>query len=382
MFPIRDRRGRVISFGGRMLGDGQPKYVNGPETALFSKRRTLYALDLAREAARAAQPIVVVEGYMDVIALHQAGFTRRRRPARHGADRGATGRAVAAAAPAHRCASTATPPAAAPPPAPPSLALPHAHRRTQPETRLAAGRRGSGQPGPPPWPRRPCRRCWTPPGRSRRRCSSCVRGTAGGDATPEARAAVVPRGSKRPPAASATARSPGNTAGPSATASVREPAGAPAAPPPPNTRSFPRPRITLQATHAEQARTLLAILLSHPSLLGDVEEAFGGIDLPPPLARLRAAMLEWAERAELLDSAALFTHLQAVGLAADAAQALSALPNPLPACAAPDAMPAEAKEGWWHFFGADAPRPPRRGSGARRCASSRTIRTTRLRSGG
>ena len=52
MFPIRDRRGRVISFGGRILGDGQPKYVNGPETALFAKRRTLYALDLAREAVR------------------------------------------------------------------------------------------------------------------------------------------------------------------------------------------------------------------------------------------------------------------------------------------------------------------------------------------
>ncbi len=52
MFPIRDRRGRVISFGGRALGDAKPKYINGPETALFSKRRTLYALDLAREGAR------------------------------------------------------------------------------------------------------------------------------------------------------------------------------------------------------------------------------------------------------------------------------------------------------------------------------------------
>ena len=74
MFPIRDRRGRVISFGGRILGDGQPKYVNGPETALFSKRRTLYALDLAREAVRGGAPLVVVEGYMDVIALAQAGI--------------------------------------------------------------------------------------------------------------------------------------------------------------------------------------------------------------------------------------------------------------------------------------------------------------------
>jgi DNA primase len=74
MFPIRDRRGRVIGFGGRTLGDGQPKYLNGPETSLFSKRRTLYGLDLARANARAGAELVVVEGYMDVIALHQAGF--------------------------------------------------------------------------------------------------------------------------------------------------------------------------------------------------------------------------------------------------------------------------------------------------------------------
>src|SRR5689334_3505309 len=74
MFPIRDRRGRVISFGGRILGDGQPKYVNGPETALFAKRRTLYGLDQAREAVRNGAALVVVEGYMDVIALAQAGI--------------------------------------------------------------------------------------------------------------------------------------------------------------------------------------------------------------------------------------------------------------------------------------------------------------------
>ena len=74
MFPIRDRRARMISFGGRILGDGQPKYVNGPETELFSKRRTLYGLDFAREASRQGSEVVAVEGYMDVIALHQAGF--------------------------------------------------------------------------------------------------------------------------------------------------------------------------------------------------------------------------------------------------------------------------------------------------------------------
>ena len=89
MFPIRDRRGRVISFGGRILGDGQPKYLNGPETALFSKRRTLYAPGPGARGVRAAAPLVVVEGYMDVIALHQAGFRRRGGAARHRADRGA-----------------------------------------------------------------------------------------------------------------------------------------------------------------------------------------------------------------------------------------------------------------------------------------------------
>ncbi|HEX4259621.1 MAG TPA: DNA primase, partial [Acetobacteraceae bacterium] len=74
MFPIRDARGRAISFGGRTLGEGQPKYLNGPETPVFSKRRTLYALDRARVAARSGADVVVVEGYMDAIARHQAGF--------------------------------------------------------------------------------------------------------------------------------------------------------------------------------------------------------------------------------------------------------------------------------------------------------------------
>ncbi|QDH16426.1 DNA primase [Swingsia samuiensis] len=73
-FPIRDRRGRLISFGARTLWGGQPKYLNGPETLLFSKRRTLFNLDLAREAVHNGAELVVVEGYMDVIALDQAGI--------------------------------------------------------------------------------------------------------------------------------------------------------------------------------------------------------------------------------------------------------------------------------------------------------------------
>lgn len=74
MIPIRDVRGRTIAFGGRILGDGEPKYLNSPETPLFDKGRTLYNLDRAQAAARKAGRVIAVEGYMDVIALAQAGF--------------------------------------------------------------------------------------------------------------------------------------------------------------------------------------------------------------------------------------------------------------------------------------------------------------------
>ncbi len=74
MIPIRDPRGRVIAFGGRILGDGEPKYLNSPDTPLFDKGRTLYNLDKASPASRQTGRILVVEGYMDAIALAQAGF--------------------------------------------------------------------------------------------------------------------------------------------------------------------------------------------------------------------------------------------------------------------------------------------------------------------
>ncbi len=80
MFPITDRRGRVIAFGGRILDDGQPKYLNSPETPLFHKGRVLYGLAQALKAARDAAEVVVAEGYMDVIALAQAGLTQAVAP--------------------------------------------------------------------------------------------------------------------------------------------------------------------------------------------------------------------------------------------------------------------------------------------------------------
>jgi DNA primase len=75
MIPIRDPRGRVIGFGGRILGEGEPKYLNSPQTVLFDKGRTLYNLDRAGPASRTAKRLIVVEGYMDVIALDRAGIS-------------------------------------------------------------------------------------------------------------------------------------------------------------------------------------------------------------------------------------------------------------------------------------------------------------------
>jgi DNA primase len=76
LFPIGDRAGRVIAFGGRIIGDGQPKYLNSPDSPLFSKGRVLYGWAAARAAAARAPEAsaIVTEGYMDVIALHRAGF--------------------------------------------------------------------------------------------------------------------------------------------------------------------------------------------------------------------------------------------------------------------------------------------------------------------
>ena len=74
MFPIHDGRGRIVGFGGRILDKGEPKYLNSPETPLFSKGRELYGLWLARNAIRDHERVVVVEGYMDVVALAQHGI--------------------------------------------------------------------------------------------------------------------------------------------------------------------------------------------------------------------------------------------------------------------------------------------------------------------
>lgn len=74
MFPIQDINGKVVGFGGRVMGDAKPKYLNSPETEIFDKSRNLYGLNFARTSRK--NGIILCEGYMDVIAMHQAGFTQ------------------------------------------------------------------------------------------------------------------------------------------------------------------------------------------------------------------------------------------------------------------------------------------------------------------
>ena len=121
-------------------------------------------------------------------------------------------------------------------------------------------------------------------------------------------------------------------------------------------RTRPKPatrtaRTTAQpdATQSERARCLTALLLRHPHLLRDTEEAFAALDLPPALARIRESVLHLGDHAAL-DSAALLDHLTSSGLGDDARLALSEV-MPLPASARPEAMPAEAEGEWWHLFG-------------------------------
>ena len=353
MFPIRDRRGRTVSFGGRTLGDAPPKYVNGPETDVFSKRRTLYALDQAREGVRGGGPLIVVEGYMDVIALHQAGFRGAVAPLGTALTAEQLEEAwrldpapllcfdgdAAGARAAARAAETALP-----------LLTPE---RTLRFARLPAGedpdtlvrQRGAG-----------AFRAQIDAALPLAEALYGLLREAAPAETPEQRAAfrgrleALARSIGHPALASeyrhalldrffAGRRANGRRGGPVAWSA------------PARASRVPRASPAKVSVAAERARVLTAILLRHPDLLRDVEHAYAELALPAPLDRLRHALAEWAQGAEALDSAGVLSHLSEIGLAAEAAQALSAVPVPLPACAAPDAMPAEAEAGWWHIFG-------------------------------
>jgi DNA primase len=356
MFPIRDRRGRTISFGGRIMGDGQPKYVNGPETELFSKRRTLYGLDLAREATRRGASLVVVEGYMDVIALGQAGFDAAVAPlgtALTEEQLGELWRVSPApvlcfdgdAAGARAAARAA------------ELALP----MLAPERTLRFIALPSGQ-DPDSLVRDSGASAFQAMLEGARPLAECLydllrEGTA--DSTPEQRAAFRTRleqAAKQIPdkALASEYRGvllerffAGRRRGKNRFGAGRQDQSRPVTP----TRIAGRPRADTVTVTNERVRILTAILLRHPTLLRDVEHAYAGLELDPPLAQLRDAVTEWANHAQVLDSQALIDHLQSFGLHGEVDRVLAGIPIPLPACASSASMPAEAEEGWWHIFG-------------------------------
>jgi DNA primase len=369
MFPIRDQRGRVIAFGGRILGEGQPKYVNSPETSLFQKRRALYGLDLAREAAFRGAPVVAVEGYMDVIALHQAGFGGavaplgtaltedqlqalwRLTPAPvlcfdgDAAGARAAERAVLAALPLlspERTLRIATLAGGEDPdtliarqgPRAFQAVLDAAPPLSESLFAILAGQR---------LPEAPEQRAAV-----RNRLTAAAASIPDRALAAEYRRALLDRffaASRRPaPSAGQGAARRGGAAGRAPLRGFGGP-GAPAA------MRLPRPTVDPPTVRRERARILLAITLRHPWLLDEVEEPFSGLDLPDgPAMLLRSAILAWHAEAGALDSAGLMAQLASAGLADAVAWALEGAAG-LPEAAAADAQPGEALDGWWHFFG-------------------------------
>jgi DNA primase len=352
MFPIHDRRGKIISFGGRILGAGQPKYVNGPETSVFSKRRNLYGLDLARDGVRRGGTLIVVEGYMDVIATAQAGFTAAVAP---------LGTALTneqleelwrvspcpvlcfdGDAAGARAASRAM-----------ELALP----LLTPQRSLKFATLPAGE----------------DPDSLVRKNVGYFRAIVDGARTPtEALYDMIlsevgdKSAEQRATAQSRLEDAAGRVADKALAWEYRQElrkkfrenhhpfrsvgkrdkwAGGN-----PGLR-VPRPLLRPDDTATERARILTAILLRHPFLLHDVGHAYNALPTDPPLARLRDAMESWAETAETLDSAGLMDHLTKSGFEHDVQHVLTASSMPLPACASSGAMPAEAEAGWWHIFG-------------------------------
>ena len=338
-FPIRDRRGRLISFGGRALGDAKPKYINGPDSPVFPKRRTLYAVDRAREPVRRGQRLVVVEGYMDVIALHQAGHT------------GAV--------------------------APLGTALTDDHLaelwRLSPEPVLcfdgdAAGGKAAEraimlalpllQPG------YSLKLATLPAGEDP---DSLVRtnGPAALDAICDSAAPLVDA------LFAALSRGVGEAPEQRAALRVRLEAAAKSIPDRILAgefrtalldRVFAKRRKT--AAPAKRARTppaadsiserramiLLALLLRHPELIAPLDDALHRIPLNPPLDALRNEMSALAH-ADALDSASLLSHLTHSGVNEEASRVLSLTAQDLPDHSLAHAMPGDVQKTWWHFYG-------------------------------
>jgi DNA primase len=345
MFPIWDRRGKIISFGGRILGDGQPKYVNGPETAAFSKRRSLYGLNFAREAVRTGKPLIVVEGYMDVIALAQAGFLSAVAPLGTALtedhlsdiwrltpepvicfDADAAGRRAAL-----RTVDLALT-ALAPDRGLKFLRLPE---KEDPDSVIRregaaafAARLAQAQP------------------LSALLFDMLAEGVVRD--TPERRAGFHKR------LVEAASRIPDKTLAGEYRALLlnrffaeRRGPGKTGFKPAP-LRLGPEQKIGAGASDVIRAHILTASLLANPNLFPDVEEAFARVPLPPACDRLREEISNFVAGAKALDSESLFTHLSGLGLSdearlVEAAAAGHYRPDPAQ-------NPAEAVAAWWSWY--------------------------------
>ena len=359
MFPILDRRGTIISFGGRILGAGQPKYVNGPETAVFSKRRNLYGLNLARDGVRSGGTLIVVEGYMDVIATAQAGFTATVAPLGTAltneqleelwrisptpvlcfdGDRAgvrAASRAIELALPmltAERSLRFAALPAGEDPD---SLIRRRGARGFQ--TLLDAARAPAdilynialskvGARSSEQW------------AAAEAELEEAAKRIADTKLSWEYRKEFRKK-------LRTSRQILGKDGIKSQWEKWRRANGLP--------EYFLPVRSPLAGDESaiERARVLTAILLRHPNLLNDVGLAYERLALDSFLARLRYEIQQWTESSETLDSAALIDHLTKSGFEHDVQHVLAEAPMPLPACASSAAMPAEAESGWWHIFG-------------------------------
>jgi len=343
MFPIADRRGARISFGGRVLGDGQPKYVNGPETEVFSKRRSLYGLNFAREAVRKGAKLIVVEGYMDVIALAQAGFDGAVAPLgtalteEHLAELwrlspepiicfDADGAGRRAALKTVDLALTALAPDR-------SLKFLRLPEGDDPDSLIrregaAAFEHRLSQAAPI----------------SAALFDMLAEGVARD--TPETRASfrnrLIETAARIPDKALASeyrsmllerffAERRGGKAAAPKSGFVRDAAPLDAA-----------------AAQARRARLMLATLIAHPFLIPEVDEAFARVQLPPGEARLRDALNNFVADKKHLDSKNLLTHLSGLGLDQDVGVvcALAARDHR----PEPDASPAQIAQTWWSWY--------------------------------
>ncbi len=362
-FPISDRRGRVCGFGARALGVSQPKYLNGPETAVFSKRRMLYGQDLARARLRRAGPdaaapipdFVLAEGYLDVVALDEAGFAAA---APLGTALGEEQLAEAWAidpSPVLCLDGDAAGRRAA------GRAVERALKLLAPDRTLRIAFLESGED-----PDSLFRRHGRPALAARIEAAVPLADALytlldppGEGGTPEARAAF--RGRLEQAAASITDRALAaeyrrtllDRYYADARAKVRgggsRPGGSGRAIRRGAERDV-RPALSEDAARLVRSSQLAIIAARSPGLIHDVEDAWARLSLPSWLAELRDAVIE---AAGLLDSEAVMNHLRGSGKEHLLARAVELVRRTggLGESSEAGAMPATAEAGWWHFFG-------------------------------